>query len=58
MLKLLLFLTSISPPLIQETVVAGPPVEVQVRVNVGVVELSSDVRLKSREITSSVPASK
>ena len=37
---------------------AGPPVEVQVRVNVGVGELSSDVRLKSREITSSLPASK
>ena len=58
MLKLLLFLASISPSLLQETVVAGPPVEVQVRVNVGIVELSSDVRLKSREITSSVPASK
>ena len=37
---------------------AGPPVEVQVRVNVGIVESSSDIRLKSREITSSAPASK
>ena len=29
--------------LVQETFVAGPPVEVQVRVNVGVVASSSDV---------------
>ena len=29
--------------LVQETLVAGPPVEVQVRVNVGVAASSSDV---------------
>ena len=38
------------------TVVTGPPVEVQVRVNVGVVESSSDVSSKFTEVISGIPA--
>jgi len=42
---------------VQETAVAGPPVEVQVRVNIGVVAFSSDIDVSWnwREVMLSTP---
>ena len=42
--------TVVVESLVQVTVVAGPPVEIQVRVNWGVVSLRSELRIKSMSL--------
>ena len=44
------------PSLVHLTYVTGPPLETQVRVNVGVGECRSDVRWKSISTTPGMPA--
>jgi len=44
-----------APSLIQVTDVIGPPVEIKVRVNVGVESFSADVRWNLRESRTGLP---